>query len=72
MTHANKIIENFLKIFRYIVNMKSNRAPVDAAALFIEPHTGVSLRSESDAVFSLPGLLLPLAELLTLSVNTYT
>lgn len=72
MTHANKIIEKILKILIYIVNIKSNRAHVDAAALFIEPRTGDSLRNESDAVFSLPELLLPLAELLiTLSVNTY-
>lgn len=71
MTDANKMIEIFLKIFIFIVSIKSNGAHVDAAALFIEPHTGDSLRSENNAVFSLSELLLPLAELLTLSVNKY-
>lgn len=61
-----------LKIFRYIVNIKFNTVPVDAAALFPRALCyAISLRSGSDTVFTLPELLLLLAELLILSENKY-
>lgn len=66
------MIENFLKVFRYIVNIKPVTVPVDAAALFSWALCyGISPRSESDTVFTLPELLLLLAELLILSVSKY-